>query len=260
MKKRLVRMAAAVGLGLLVLAGGVWALCRNLGDRPRLYQGKTVFEWSQTAAGKDPAASRTALEVLDREIIPHLTRTILEDTNDSRLRFQLIELMNTLPGVDIYAVSAPTRRAGAADRLGDFGPAAAAAIPVLRRAFEGPDKVVRGPAAVALARMHAAPGELIPQIITALDEEDLREAAARALGKYGSEATSAVPKLQVLFRVPDKDLHHEVVEALRAIDPSAMPQGGMGRRAASGGATAPEAPGKPAAPAAPEGAKTPSPL
>ena len=211
--------------GLALLAVGVAVLSQTLGEKTLLYHGKPVFYWSQTLKGQNPAATNEALQVLNQEIIPNLTKTMLEDTNDSKLRAKLVDILNNLPGVQIFTLPSESRRAAATDRLGDFGSAAGAAIPALLQAYQGHDRAVAGPAAVSLARIHAKPDELIPMLVKNLDTEELREHAAKALGEYGSAATSAVPKLRGLLRIQDKDLRQAVTGALRKIDPSALPQG-----------------------------------
>jgi hypothetical protein len=226
-KSRLFRIVFAVAVGLAVLAGGIAALIRTLGEREMLFQGKSRYYWSQQIKSPNPAATNQASLVLNREIIPRLTKTMLEDTNDSRLRIKAVETLNGLPGVDIFFRPADARRADTTAWLGQFGPAAQAAVPTLLQALQGHDLAVRGPAAVSLAQIHAQPEVVIPLLIAYLDDADLREAAAEALGEYGNLSKVAIPKLLLLFKVPDKSLRHAVAGALKNIDPDAAIQAGV---------------------------------
>src|SRR5437764_4685719 len=123
MKQRLLRVFLAVVIGSAFVSGVVWLLIHTLGDTDPLFQGKSLAYWIGEVRQGGAASNRTCL-VLDQEIIPQLTRIMLLDTNDSRLRLALIEKLNTLPGVNIYVTTAPTRRMNAAMLLGEFGPAA----------------------------------------------------------------------------------------------------------------------------------------
>lgn len=202
-------------------------MTRTIGDREVLYQGKSLYDWSEQIKSQNTTASNQASLVLNQEIIPRLTKTMLEDTNDSRLRMALVENLNTLPGVNIYFQVADSRRAEAAGGFGEFGPPAEAAGPVLLQALQGRDLAVRGPAAVSLGKIHAKPEVVIPLLIKYLEDDGLRESAAEALGEFGSLSKAAIPKLLVLFKVPDKDLHHSVGEALKNIDPEVAAQAGV---------------------------------
>ncbi|HLH53706.1 MAG TPA: HEAT repeat domain-containing protein [Verrucomicrobiae bacterium] len=225
--RRAFRIFVSVTIGLALLAGGIWVLTQTVGDRVALYAGKSLYEWSEQIKGRDTTASNHASLVLNREIIPRLTKTMFEDTRDSSLRMALVDKLNTLPGVNVFAQVAYSRRAEAAAGFGEFGPAAEAAGPALLQALQGRDPAVRGPAAVSLGKIHWKPDVVIPLLIKGLEDDDLREPAAEALGELGSLSKAAVPKLLLLFRVPDKDLHHAVAEALKKIDPEAAAQAGV---------------------------------
>ena len=137
-------------------------------------------------------------------------------------------------GVGICAYDAQERVAAIAhfilpeSRDDEFacGKYADAAVPALHQALQGHDVAVRGPAAVSLGKIHGQPEVIIPLLIRYLDEDDLKEAAAEALGEYGSLSKTAIPKLLLLYKVRDKDLHHAVGEALNRIDPIAAAQVG----------------------------------
>jgi HEAT repeat protein len=77
---------------------------------------------------------------------------------------------------------------------------------------------------VSLGHIRSKPDVIIPLLIPYLDDEDLRQAAVKALGEYGGRAKVVIPKLLLLFKIKDKDLHAAVQEALKKIDPDAAAQ------------------------------------
>lgn len=218
MKPRIARMSIAVVVGLGVLAGAIWVLTKTVGDHEALYQGKPLFYWAEQSNTGDAAGKDQARTVLEKEIFPQLTQVMFCDTNDSKLRLMLVEQLNGLPGVTIYFTDADGRRARAAANIGAFGSAASFAIPVLLRAVKGNDAAVQGAAIGALGNIRGQPDVIIPLLVDYLDNDHLNSDAAEALGNFGSAAKPAVPKLRALLKVPDKDLHHACVEALRKID------------------------------------------
>ena len=225
--RRAIRILIGVAIGLGLLAVGLLGLIHTVGEREELYQGKSLYYWSNQVLSQNTAVSNQASRVLSQEIIPRLTKTMFEDTNDSRLRIALVENLNSLPGVNIMFRMADGRRGGAAAAFGEFGPPAVAAVPALLQALQGHDLLVRRAAAVSLGKIRAKPEVVIPLLIRYLEEDDLRESAAEALGEFGGLSKAAIPKLLSLLKVPDKDLHTAVQEALRDIDPDAAAQAGM---------------------------------
>jgi len=227
MKKRLIRMSFALVIGLGMLAGGVWVLSRALADRVVVYQGKRIYYWAERLNDSDAAASNQANAVVAREIIPRLTKAMFSDTNDSSLRMALVEQLNVLPGIQVYCTPAAGRRAYAASELGELGPAAKAAVPALLQALSGHDQPVRGAATVALGKIHCQPEVVIPLLIGLLDDKELKDEAAQALGGFGGLSKAAVPKLIPLLKIQDKELHAAVIQALRKIDPAAAVEAGV---------------------------------
>jgi hypothetical protein len=227
MKKRIVRMSVAVVAGLGIVFGGIWLLTRTLGEHDTLYQGKAAYYWSEQLKSPDTTISNHANTVLTGDIIPDLVNVMFCDTNDSRLRLALIDKLNGLPGVTIYFEPADGRRALAARGLGEFGLAAKPAIPVLLKALKGVDTAIHGPAIAALGKIHGEPDTIIPLLIGYLDDKELNDEAATALGNFGSQAKVAFPKLIPMLKIPDKDLHHAVVIALQQIDATAAAAAGV---------------------------------
>lgn len=210
-------------IGLAVLVGGVWVLSKTLGNiQPLLYNGQTLGYWAAQVNANDVVASNQANAILNAEIIPQLTNQMFHDTHDSKLRMKMIDTLNGLPHICIYYVTAPQRRGEAAAILGTFGPAAKAAIPALMHAVQSPDAWVHEPAIGSLGKIHSEPATVIPFLTKYLDDNDLNDEAATALGNFGSLAELAVPKIIPLLHAADDDAQDAAIKALKKIDPAAL--------------------------------------
>lgn len=204
------------------MALAILCLIRIVEEHETRYKGKTVFQWTAEITSRDLAVSNAAYAVFCEAIVPDLMRTLLQDTNDSRLRLLLVDNLNTLPGVNIIFEPADTRRWNAANGIGYSGAAGVQVAPKLLELLRGNDAFLRGAAANALGKLGALHQQVIPVLIQWLDDEQLRETAAESLAGYGARARDAVPKLLQLMTVKDKDLHHAVVTALTSIDPAQL--------------------------------------
>ncbi|MGH7967786.1 MAG: hypothetical protein ACREIC_03560, partial [Limisphaerales bacterium] len=67
-------------------------------------------------------------------------------------------------------------------------------------------------------QIHGEPDLVIPLLIAYLDDENLNNQAASALGNYGSLAKAAVPKIIPMLHAPDKDARVAAAAALKRID------------------------------------------
>jgi hypothetical protein len=226
MKRRIPRMLLALAIGLTVFAGGIWVLTKTLEDRERLYRGKPLNYWIDQSNSKEAAVSNQATAVIAGEILPQLTQLMFHDTNDSKLKLSLVEKLNALPGVVIFCQPAEVRRGQAVVNIGLIGPAAHPAVPDLRGVLKGHDESLHGQAINSLGKIHADPDTIVPLLIGYLDSP-LNAEAAEALGAYGDLARTAVPKLVPLLKIPDKDLHRAVSDALKEIDPKAAFEAGV---------------------------------
>lgn len=123
----------------------------------------------------------------------------------------------------------------AAQALGQIGPPAQAAIPLLVRALQSPAVEVRGFAVDALGRIGQQPESVVPAIVA---EADLPPAhinyaplapfrclAARALGRLGPKAVAAVPMLERALQNEDPLYRVQAAWALWEIaqHPQALP-------------------------------------
>lgn len=101
----------------------------------------------------------------------------------------------------------------AAQALGQFGPAAKEAVPLLAQALQSPSQEVRGFAVDALGRIGLEARTAVPAIIAEVDlpKEHInyarlaafRRVAARALGRIGLGATAAIPVLEKALQNED---------------------------------------------------------
>ena len=222
MRERIKRISLGVLIGLVILTGVGWLLTKTLGNHPEtLYAGKPIGYWQQQLNSHDTEASNQALATIRGVVIPQLVDQMFQDTNDSKLRLTLIEVLNGLPGVQIYFPEADARRSLAVDHLGDLGPVAKEAVPALIKALKGQDAAIRRVVISSLGKIRSDPEIVIPLLIPYLEDDALDVAAAGALAEFGSLAKPAVPKLLPLLRAKDDDDQAAGKEALEKIDPVA---------------------------------------
>jgi hypothetical protein len=221
MKKRVIRISVGVLIGIFILGAVIWLLSLTLGDRQTPYAGKPWYTWMQQLDSHDAGASNQAYEALNTQIIPQLVDQMFHDTNDSKLRLSLIEVLNGIPGVQINFTQAIGRRVGAAQNLGTFGPRAKAVVPSLIQLLKGPEVALREAGIQALGQIHSNPDAVIPLLSPYLTNDDLNDEAAIALGNYGSLAKEAFPKIVPLLHAKDKDARAAAHAALKKIDPEA---------------------------------------
>jgi len=231
------RLSIGVIGGSMILTGVIWLLGKTMGDStsPDRYAGNTLEYWQQQVNGKDAGASNAAIAVVISQVIPQLVETMFHDTNDSRLRISLSEILNGLPGMQINYTEADGRRGRAVSCIGDFGPAVKSAIPSLIQALKGNDLAIRDHAIAALGKIHGQPDVVIPLLISYLEDDNLNDEAATALGNYGSLAKSAVPKIIPLLHAADDDAQLAARDALLKIDPDAAAKAGVNTNSPTSG-------------------------
>jgi hypothetical protein len=223
MRKHIKRISIGVLIGLAVFIGIVWLLSRTLGNHVAFYAGQPIDYWQQQLNSHDSGASNQAFALINTRIIPQLVDQMFYDTNDSKLRLSLIEALNGLPGVQINFTPADARRSYAAGYLGILGPSAKPAVPALIQVLKGKDAGVHEAAISALGKIRSNPDVVIPLLITFLDDENLNDEAATALGEFGPLAKGAVPKILPLLHARDSDARQAAREALKKIDPQSLP-------------------------------------
>jgi HEAT repeat protein len=110
-------------------------------------------------------------------------------------------------------------RVGAAQALGQVGPAAAPAVPDLVRLLRDDDETVRCRAAEALGVI--GDESAVPALAENLGNPSpaVQEAAARALGAFKQAALSAVPALVPLLRDPEDSVRQAAADALSKVGP-----------------------------------------
>lgn len=221
---RALRILAGVVIGSVIFVAGTWLLGKVLANnQPRRIHGQTLDYWSAQIVAADVTASNEANNVLNQEIIPKLVDQMFHDTNDSKIRLKVIDALDGVPWIGyVDYTAAPTRRTIAARDLGAFGPAGKAAVPALMRAVQSSDSAVYEAAITSLGKIHSQPDVVIPFLIKYLDNDDLNDEAASALGNFGGLARRAVPKIIPLLHADDDDAVAAAQDALLKIDPVAF--------------------------------------
>jgi len=117
----------------------------------------------------------------------------------------------------------PLVRRAAGTALVDWRTAARPALPCLLRDLKNPR--FASAAAEALGDLELEPQRVIPALTRALQNSDpiVRAAIARALGKFGEQARTAVPFLLELYNDPDDSMQRTALEALYAIRAMSFP-------------------------------------
>lgn len=224
MVKRIVGILVCIFIGFAILVGGIRLLASALEDKPTAYEGKTVYEWATALHSSDPTVVADARATVTNRVIPALAEKMFHDTNDPPLKLKLVESLNSLPGMFISTLEAPSRRYEAARSFGEFGADAAPAVPDLIRCVQGQDAPVRPGAIESLGKIGAAPETVVPLLIQCLDDpdEDIKVQATEALGEFGPRARAAVPKLVPLLKFRSKELPPAAQKSLRLIDPNGL--------------------------------------
>jgi HEAT repeat protein len=148
-----------------------------------------------------------------------LGRIAPETADAPRVIAALIEIVRSGP---------PSRRGPAAAALGEFGPTAGEAVPVLIKAINHASD--GGEASIAGALGDIAPGtsasdQAVAAILPVLESKHWtsRYMAVQALGKFGANAATAIPRIRALKNDPDADIKRAAAEALLAIDNASSP-------------------------------------
>jgi hypothetical protein len=179
--------------------------------------GDSLFRPDTARAGVSaPTPARVVERLADRS--PTVRLAALWDVGEHQLTGP-----DVLDGVQA-CLDDPDRavREAAAQMLGVFGKAAAAAVPrLVATLWRGPDGARAG-AAWAVGVIRTDPGEVIPALATLLGDENanVAYAAAEALARYGPEARPAEPNLLAaigMALVNDLNMAAHLVGTLRAI-------------------------------------------
>jgi HEAT repeat protein len=227
MKKRQTQMIIGVLVGLVLIAVAICAFTLALDNSDPLYGGHTVEAWREQLNSHDQTGSNQAYLIVSGSIIPQLMDKMVHDTNDAQFKLSAVKLLNSLPGIHVKFMDANLRRSQATYAIGEMGLAAKSAIPKLIQAVNGPDTVVREPAIISLGRIRCDPDLVIPLLLHLLDDKNLNDDAAMALGYFGGLSKAAIPKLTLMLHAPDKDDRHAAREALKMIDSAAATQAGL---------------------------------
>jgi HEAT repeat protein len=183
---------------------------------------EALGQLGKTAEGAIPALS-DLLEDSDALTQALAARALWEITGDAAPR---VHKLSEIVGREQTSVSMFT----AANVLGEMGPVAVNAIPILTRTLKHNDSWARISAAQALWKIDR---QQFPVAIEVLVEEIsvhpsiVAYSAAKTLGEMGPDAKAAVPTLVKLRWYPDVSVRTAVARALERIDHEAAAQAGV---------------------------------
>jgi HEAT repeat protein len=201
------------------------ALARALQDDDRLFRNRAADALG--AVGPGAAAAVPALGELlqneNRTLRVAAARALWRINRDRAAVAMLIQICEEKDG----------HLGEAVDALGEIGPDAELAVPVLKRALQDATYPEREPLALALWRLQRPTEvsgvvsdprqEALAVLLRLLREGTVLErwSAIRAVRDVGPEARAAVPALVRLLQNEEPSLRDEAANALRAVDPGA---------------------------------------
>jgi HEAT repeat protein len=144
-----------------------------------------------------------------------------------------VEAKRVMAALTEVARSGPViRRGWAAYALGEFGPAADEAVPVLIKVIKEstPEPRTENEASAAAALGKIAPDtpsadQAVAALLPVLESKVRfsRITAIKALGRFGPRAAVAVPKIRALKGDPDAEVRNAAAKSLPAIDTASAP-------------------------------------
>jgi HEAT repeat protein len=224
-RRRRILLAVLAGVGAVLLCwvvGSVWL------DRPLVYEGRTVTEWSLDLLSPEPSVRTKAahtLPAIEPSAVPALSRQL--QRRDSWLRNPFMAVSSQLPVswrrafVRFYhPFRAMDERLAAVNALALFGTNAPADL--LIATLRDPERQLANQAAVALSRCGPA---AVPGLTLALRDPnpEVRSLACSTLSQIGRPAASAAPELAALLSDPDPQLVALAAHALTTVGPEAVP-------------------------------------
>jgi hypothetical protein len=111
--------------------------------------------------------------------------------------------------------------------LGDIGPPASDAVPLMIEATTSSDSLLSGNAVWALGQVHSRPELSLPALVSLLESTNpvvcvhLGPQAAMSLAKFGNSARPTVPHLTRLLQSAHPYLRSHITNAVKALDPEA---------------------------------------
>jgi hypothetical protein len=222
------RRQLLIALAALVVTLLCWIFISVWFNRPPVYEGRTITEWSLDLLHSSPDRRTNAARVLETvgpDAIPALSRQL--ERRDSWLRAPFVAVSSLLPArwrrafVRFYQpFRAMDERLAAVYALGLF--ATHAPVDLLAETLRSPERALANHASVVLARCGPA---AVPPLTAALRDPnpEVRSLACSTLSQIGRSAAPAAPALVGLLSDPDPQLAAQAGHALVMIGPTAVP-------------------------------------
>jgi HEAT repeat protein len=200
-----------MNFGVLMTALVIGGIGFILYNREPNYRARSLHSWLSDLRASNPnqrEAAKDAVRAIGNGALPHIVKNVrTADTNAQACALLAIEALgpeaiSAAPTLIILLRDQQTSP-GAARALAALGPIAA---PLLAKELAAPVRYVRYNAAQALGQMESAAQAAVPDLVLALEDEDvqLRRHAARALGRIAETASLCVPALTA--RLQDEDM------------------------------------------------------
>lgn len=212
------------------------AINRTIEKFPVLERIRSLRDWAwRDTKMVRSQGSHIAFRILGKigaPAIPELVKVASKNVKDISVQYGAVE---GLAGIGVDALPALLTvvtnknvqgnvRWVAADHIGGFRTNAATTIPALLDVLEEDDPYAAAGAAEALAAIHLDPHRVVPAIATAaLRAEGTKHYFIFALGRFGPEASEAIPALQKIAQSNDRLMSTFAVSAILKIQTANQP-------------------------------------
>jgi HEAT repeat protein len=141
--------------------------------------------------------------------VPYLVEALQSD--DSVTRLEAVKTLRLI-GLETLVNTNLT-----AEVVADWGRATEPAANILVGMLTDQDAMIRANAAITLGFLRALPNVAVPALVEALSDPEGRvsRSAAKALGRFGGEAQSAIPSLTRVAFLADEGLREAAISALK---------------------------------------------
>ena len=164
-----------------------------------------------------------------KEAVPTLKFAVKDPSVASACRLALWHISNDAGQIkeliDTLKVKDPLIRSSAIRALGEIGPKARAAMPLLIKGLEEQELFVTNATIEALGQMGTAAKAAVPHLAKIVNGEEPINAgnALMTLGALGRDAKDDVPAIARALRHPNKNVRANAISALGQIGPLAKP-------------------------------------
>ncbi|HEV8541748.1 MAG TPA: HEAT repeat domain-containing protein [Verrucomicrobiae bacterium] len=199
--------------------------------RQPYYQGRPLSAWVADIESQSPTARQKAIEAINAigpQAVPYLSQTITKTSGPLQAAIDVLSA-HTPPRLKAFGRrfyrpgDTMMKKHAAACAFMALGTNGGSGAPALSRLLRNPSSLLSGIAGNAMAQIGPAS---VPFLIEALDDQDytIRSSACNGLGKLGTNAAPAVPRLANIVEAETGPITTSASFALYQIGPPAVPR------------------------------------